>query len=352
MKTDVFTVTQCVWRRRAGDPAGVQQPPPAPAADRRSGTFTGWPTNTVPPAPILRRVKRRPRPGSVNPDRLGAWLWGAVAVVVLVVVAVLVATSGDDDAATTDDPFLTTASVVSGLGAFGTTSGEGLTRPELAAATGRIDTTDGGRLVPQATVDGPGRRVFAGVTVRLPRGRQPFVLRQIVPADVPGADRAPAFVRWEGWLAVLTPAQVRAGTAATGLSWRKAEQGLEVPAGATVRLRTLFRVPQAAGRCTGASLPADAVGQRARQTLRRAPAWMVRRPGRNVQWQWLRADTQDVSGLPVAVRTGPTRPVVFRGSNVCSAPQSTVTVDPDPDPLGGGGTDGASGLPLDSPSGY
>lgn len=294
---------------------------------------------------------RRLRPGTLNPDRLGVWLWGVAAVVVLLVVAVLVATSGDDEAPVADDPFLTTASVVSGLGAYGSPDGEGLTRTELAASPGQIDTTDGGRLVPQATVDGPGRRVFAGVTVRLPRGRQPFVLRQITPKDVANADQAPAFVRWEGWVAVLTPEQVRAGRSATGLSWRKAEDGLEVPAGATVRLRTLFRIPQSAGRCSGPSLAATAAGQRTRQTLRRAPAWMVRRPGRNAQWQWLRADTQDVSGLPVAVRSGPTRSVVFRGSNVCRDPQPSVSVDPDPDPLSGG-TDSASRLPLDSPSGY
>jgi len=271
-------------------------------------------------------------------------------VVVLVVVVVLFGASRGDDAPTESDPFLTTATVVSGLGAYGTPDGEGLTRIALAAVTGRTNTTDGGGQVPQATVDGPGRRVFAGVTVRLPKGRQPFVLRQITPKDLPDADDAPAFVRWEGWVAVLTPEQVRAGRAATGLTWRKAEDGLEVPAGSTVRLRTLFRIPQSAGPCTGASLPADADGHRAQESLRRAPAWMVRRPGRNQQWQWLRADTQDVSGLPIAVRSGPARPVLFRGSNVCQTAQTSVSVDPDPDQLGGGDT--SSGLPLDSPSGY
>lgn len=282
---------------------------------------------------------------------MGVWLWGAAVMVALFVLVVLVATAGDDEAPVAEDPFLTTATTISGLGAYGSPDGEGLTRTEFMAPTGQIDTTDGGRLVPQSTVDGPGRRIFAGVTVRLPRGRQPFVLRQIEPKDVPSANQTPAFVRWEGRVAVLTPAQVRAGRSATDLSWQKAENGLTVPAGATVRLRTLFRIPRSAGRCAGPSLPATAAGRRTRQTLRRAPAWMIRSPGRNEQWQWLRADTRDVSGLPIAVRSGPTSPVVFRGSNVCRDPQSAVSVDPDPDPLDGG-TDGARRLPLDPPSGF
>lgn len=273
-----------------------------------------------------------------------------VGAVVLVVAVVLIASAGDDED-TPVDPFLTTATIVSPVGAYGTAGGEGLTPVALTAVAGKTDTTDGGREVPQGTVNGPGRRIFAGVTIRLPRGRQPFVLRQIVPADLTTSSDARAFVRWDGWLAVLTPDQVRAGRPLTNLAWQKAGAGVAVPAGSTVRLRTMFRIPQGAGRCAGPSLPSGADDHRTEQILRRAPAWMVRRAGRNTSWQWLRVETQDVSGLPVAVRSGPTRPVLFRGASVCQAAQTSVSVDPDPDPLHAGAT-AAQRLPLDSPSGY
>jgi hypothetical protein len=276
-------------------------------------------------------------------------IWGAVGVLVLVAVVAVIASSGGDDSPDAADPFDVTATVVSHLGAYGSPDGEGLSRAELSAAVGRTNTADGTGRVPQATIDGPGRRLFAGITVRLPKARQPFVLRQVVPGDLPGAGAAPAFVRWDGWVAVLTPTQVRAGADATDLAWRKAGAGLEVPAGSTVRLRTLFRIVGSAGRCSGAALPAGSDGHRAQESLRGAPAWLIRRPGRNTEWQWLRADTQDAAGLSLAVRSGPPRPVVFRGSSVCRTQQSSVSVSPDPDSSAGVEQ---GGLPFDPPNGY
>ena len=300
-------------------------------------------------APILRPVKlRRPRT-SLNPDRLGLWIWGAVGVLVLVALIAVVASSGGDDSSDATDPFDVTATVISHLGAYGSPDGEGLSRAELGAAVGRTNTADGTGRVPQATIDGPGRRLFAGVTVRLPRGRQPFVLRQVVPGDLPGANAAPAFVQWDGWVAVLTPTQIRAGAGATDLAWRKAGAGLEVPAGSTVRLRTLFRIVGSAGRCSGPALPAGSDGHRAQESLRGAPAWLIRRPGRDTQWQWLRAETQDSTRLPVAVRSGPPRPVLFRGSSVCRTQQSAVSVNPD---LSSSAGVAQRGLPFDTPNGY
>jgi hypothetical protein len=284
-------------------------------------------------------------------DRLGIWLWGAIAVVLVVVLVVVVVGSRDSGRSDVDAFADITATALDRLGQRGTTDGEGLTPVALSASSGIADTTDGGTQVPTGTVDGPGRRIFGGVTLRLPRGGPGFVLRQIVPADLSTNRDDGAFVRWDGYVAILGPRQAGSGALPARLIWQKAErEGVTVPAGATVRLRTLFRIPASAGRCVGRTLPAEAKGHRAREVIRRAPAWLVRRQGVRGPWSWLRAGATDLAGLPAAVRTGPLRAVTFRGSHVCVSAQTAVTVEPDPDGLDAAAT--TSDLPVESPDGY
>jgi hypothetical protein len=112
----------------------------------------------------------------------------------------------------------------------------------------------------------------------------------------------------------------------------------------------MFRIPASAGRCTGRRVPADGAGRRAVQTLEGAPAWMVRRAGTRDPWTWLRVNASSQATLSDVVRSGPTKAVVFRGSQNCVDPQSSVTTEADP--VLGADTDASGGrgeLPADVP---
>jgi hypothetical protein len=179
-------------------------------------------------------------------------------------------------------------------------------------------------------------------------------LRQVVPDDLAAARDPLAFVRWSGYVALLPGGQRRAERLPEVLTWQKAgDAGVTVPAGSTIRLRTLFRIPESAGRCDGAVVPAGTSptsGFRARQVLQRAPAWLIRRAGSKGGWGWLRVSDSLSPGLTVPVRTGPTRGIRFRGSQRCADPQSTLTVAGDPDSSGTGDeVSSTRGLPLDPP---
>jgi hypothetical protein len=302
---------------------------------------------------MIPRVKRGFGSGR---ERLVALVWGGVGVVVLVAAVVLLLAAGDDPDRVEGDGEGIIATAVDRLGERGTADGEGLTRIELRATPGVADVGDGGASVPTGTVDGPGRWLFGGVTVRMPGGEGAYQLRQVVPEDIPAASVEGAFVRWAGWVSVVR-ARVRRGETVElpqRLAWTKAENaGVTVPAGAEVRLRTLFRLPDSAGRCVGATVAEGRSGHRARENLRRAPAWMIRRVGPGNSWEWLRASVPGTPGLFLAVRSGPTRQAVFRGSRQCAVPQPSVSVDPDPSIASESQTGQRTvRLPLDPPDGF
>lgn len=228
----------------------------------------------------------------------------------------------------------------------GSASGEGLSPPQFAATVHVIHPRDGGQEVPTATVDGPGRRLFGAQSVILPRHGGPFRLRQITLSDL-GLDSGRSFVSWKGYVAVLTPAEARGARLRATLGWQVAgDDGVAVAGGATVRLRTMFRISTRAGACAGTEATPPAAGVRARLRLEGAPAWLVRREG-DRQWQWLRVS----AGLEqtAAVRTGPRSPVLFRGSHRCVDAQPELRVSPDPDSLA---PPSDSRLPLDPPTGF
>lgn len=232
------------------------------------------------------------------------------------------------------------------VAAGGDASGEGLTRPDLTASVHVADVGDGGNTVPVATIDGPGRRLFGAEAITLPRSGGPYRLRQIALADAGSAEEPETFLRWQGYVAQLTQAEAKGARLRPTLGWRAADEGgVLVPAGATVRLRTMFRIPRSAGACLGAAAKPPAAGVRARLRLRRAPAWLIRRAGER-QWQWLRVRT----GLEQmrTVRTGPRSPVVFRGSRSCVKAPPELNVDPDPDDLA---RPPDSRLPFETPDG-
>lgn len=286
-------------------------------------------------------------------DLLKSWQWAAITFVVLVVAVVVIVSSSPpkatDDGAAADGP-AATAEVVHPLGMRGSANGEGLTRSELTAETGLTGTEDGGAEVPTATIDGPGRRLFGGVTVRLPGGRAPFLLRQIVPEDIDASPEGGGVVKWDGYVAVLG-GRGSADRLPARLPWQKAEAGgVRVPAGSVVRLRTMFRITDAAGRCSGSTSTNRRTASRVAERVVRAPAWMVRASGGRTPWQWLRGTADATSAdLPV-VRSGPTGPVVFRGSRLCAEPQTSTTSDPDLT-AETTRTPGGAALPSDAPGG-
>lgn len=294
------------------------------------------------------RMRRR---ANLSGGQLWSWLWGTVTLVLAGVLAVLVATSGDDPIPTSSESVGNIVSLVDGLGAKGDPSGEGLSRPSLAARSGIIAPADGRAEVPVATVDGAGRRLFGGVTVRLPSGRSRYVLRQVGPADLKSASQRDAFfLRWDGYVAVLTAAQARQGSLPARLPWRKATRsGITVPPGAAVRLRTMFRIPASAGRCAGSPASPSDSGNRRRLALKRPPAWLIRSESRGSAWKWVRSETPRSAGQLRAVRSGPSGTVIFRATPKCIAPQSSIEIDPDPDELGTGTAGTGRSLPLDTP---
>ena len=272
-------------------------------------------------------------------------LKGAGVVLVIVLALVLVLTAKPKQVA--DVGAVATANTVGTaldrLGERGTPTGEGLTPLELEAPAGVASTGDGLAQVPTGTVDGPGRRIFGGITVEMPSGGPRLTLRQIGPEDLGLSDVRGSFLRWDGWVAVLTAKQKVAISLPSNLDWRKADadDGVTVNPGSTVRLRTMFRLPSGAGKCTGRTLQSGAAtspsrsaairnGQRAQQTLQGAPGWLVRRAGTKDPWAWLRVTTNDEPALPKVVRTGPVRSVLFRGSSVCADLQTSISTSPDP----------------------
>lgn len=234
-----------------------------------------------------------------------------------------------------------------GLDAIHSASGEGLVPTADRMATGRARAEDGGPEVPIATVNGPGSRTFASRTITFPRSRRGFIVRQVLPNDLATDAARTSFVRWRSFAAVL-PGAAR-GAITSRLAWRPVpRQGLRVDGGRTVRLRTVFSIPETRARCVGPAAQGVGGGRRTLLRVSGAPAWLVR-TGPREPWQWLRAEGDRVGGVLRAIRTGPAAAVYFGSAWGCVEKQPTGNLIVDPDVLA---PPSGTNLPPEPPDGY